>query len=777
MIELLSPAGSYESLVAAVNSGADAVYLGAKMFNARMGAGNFDEDEFLRAADFLHERGRRMYVTVNTLVKQSEIDGLYALSRLMQRAGADAAIVQDLGVADSFKEMLPGLELHASTQMAIHNRQGVDFLRDFGFSRAVLAREMNYREVAECAGQGVDIEVFAHGALCVSCSGQCLFSSIVGGRSGNRGRCAQPCRTRYSMSGPADAEGYLLSTRDLCAIGDLPALKEAGVGCIKIEGRLKRPEYVAIVTGIYRRALDNPGNPVPDTDIDALARVFNRGGFTRGYGPGSDDSDLIFSGAPNHRGVPAGTAAGRGSALLSRRVHSGDGLVIRGVEGEERAVRGISGEAGERVRLPEMRAGDELYLVSDAAQLASAREIIAGNRQDIEITMALRANVGEKAKLTVSDGARSIEAESCQPLERANKPADPDRTRSQLIKTGGTPYIAGEVSLEIAPDAFLPVSLVNDMRRRALDALRLERIAAARCELGPIPASREERDVPLPARAFELSVQSRDVNVLRSALSAGADRAIFEPEDVTRAGLAAAAARLDGIEFYVSLPDTLTGAGLDLLNRWTLETRGVRGVIYNNPAHISLTWPGEAQAGTGLNIFNRRALGALISRGISRYSPSLELNSREILDIDRAGNGRELVVYGAIPLMILRHCPLRARLGGRHDSCNRCGAADGRGGISGAVFTDRTGAKFRFDRLAAPGGCIVRLINGDVLMPLRRADKLPPADGWRLIIGGEDPSRTAQIVAAYRRAANGDIDISPFEGMNTTSGHYFRGVE
>lgn len=295
MMELLAPAGDRAALEAAVAAGADAVYLGLTSLNARRGAGNFTPDQLADACRFCHERGVKVHVTVNTLVKDGELDQLEEVAQALYTAGVDAAIVQDLGAARALFQMLPQLPLHASTQMAVHNRQGVAFLRGQGFTRAVLARELRHEEIAQCAGQGVEIEVFGHGALCVACSGQCLFSSLVGGRSGNRGLCAQPCRLPYRLEGPlCRAAGDLLSPRDLCAIHQLDRLAAAGACSIKLEGRLKGPDYVYKVTSLYRLALD--GEKV---DAALLRQVFNRG-YTQGYGPGADDRELMSVAGEKH---------------------------------------------------------------------------------------------------------------------------------------------------------------------------------------------------------------------------------------------------------------------------------------------------------------------------------------------------------------------------------------------------------------------------------------------------------------------------------------------
>ena len=228
-IELLAPAGEKEAFLAAVKAGANAVYLGATALNARAGAGNFDREALAWATEYAHERDVRIHVTVNTVVKEGEMNLVDDVAEQLAHCGVDAAIVQDLGVAARLHRLLPSLSLHASTQMAIHNAQGAQFALDAGFSRAVLAREMNLEEIAECADTGIEVEVFGHGALCVSCSGQCLFSSLVGGRSGNRGQCAQPCRLPYRLEGAVRAQGYLLSTKDLMTLDSLVQLREAGV--------------------------------------------------------------------------------------------------------------------------------------------------------------------------------------------------------------------------------------------------------------------------------------------------------------------------------------------------------------------------------------------------------------------------------------------------------------------------------------------------------------------------------------------------------------------
>ncbi len=698
-MELLAPAGDMDALVAAVEAGADAVYLGGKALSARKNAGNFDAEGLTRAADFCHERGRRAYVTVNTLIRDEEFATLFELAEQMARAGVDAAIVQDFGVAAALKAMLPDLELHASTQMAVHNRQGVDFLRENGFTRVVLAREMAFSEIEKSANRGVQLEVFAHGALCVSCSGQCLMSSLIGGRSGNRGLCAQPCRLNYQLEGLAvNVEGALLSTRDLNQLENLPRLKEIGVGSLKIEGRLKGSEYVGQVTAAYRRALDalEAGDPPRP---DALRHVFNRG-YTLGYGPGLTDQALIEDQSEKH-------VEGRGEIP--------------------------------RVLRP------------------------------IPVDAVLTVETGKPLALSVTDGEDGafVYGEDVQAAQ--SRPAEEARLVEQMKKTGGTPYEFREIRVLLSPDAFLPVSQVNDIRRRALEALGKTRIARRRgcgSEILPLP---EIILAKPPKGKTALVVQARDAALLEQASGWGADEVVFEPSDVTDDGLASAPV----VPFTLALPPTLNGDDLARLHRWANENLSVAAVLLSNPSHLSLSWRAPARLDAPMNLMNSRAA----SRFGLPYMPSVEMTAR---DIERLGGEKELFVYGRLQLMRLRHCPVRARLGGRHETCRLCDEKP-QAGLEAHTLTDRKGARFPIRRLKTGSGCIVELDNCVPLMLLRNAGRIPDAARWRIRLTGED-SLPEAIVRLHRAALDGeDFKALPYWGavdaLKTTTGHYFRGVE
>ncbi|HEY3423156.1 MAG TPA: peptidase U32 family protein, partial [Negativicutes bacterium] len=319
MIELLAPVGNREALVAAVESGADAVYLAGKLFGARASATNFSEEELADAVRFVHLRGVLVYVTVNTLLDNTEIPVLIRYLQYLYQIGVDAIIVQDIGVAKIVRDMLPAMPVHASTQMTIHNLDGVEFLAEIGFERVVLARESSLADLKHiCSNTTIEIESFVHGALCIGYSGQCLMSSLIGGRSGNRGRCAQPCRLPYTLVNKngddvlkeAQAGEYLLSPKDFNTLELLPQMIEAGVNSLKIEGRMKRPEYVAVVVDTYRRAIDayladKHNYVVTQEDQKDLAQIFNRD-FTTAYLEGKQGRNMMSDRRPNNRGVRIG---------------------------------------------------------------------------------------------------------------------------------------------------------------------------------------------------------------------------------------------------------------------------------------------------------------------------------------------------------------------------------------------------------------------------------------------------------------------------------------
>lgn len=778
-LELLAPAGNMEALVAAVQNGANAVYLGGQALNARRGAGNFDAQALKRAVEYCHERDVRVHVTVNTMVMQQELDQLKALAEQIADAGADAAIVQDFGVARVLKALLPGLALHVSTQMAVHNASGVRAARELGFSRAVLARELTFAEIAECAAQGIEIEAFVHGALCVACSGQCLFSSMVGGRSGNRGMCAQPCRLPYRMEGAAQREGYLLSPKDLMGIHHLSELRDAGVCSLKVEGRLKRPEYVAVVIRAYRDAIDGLETDRPAQDWDeSLRQIFNRGGFTQGYGPGVRDAELMYDRQPNHIGVEVGQCVQKRTVRLTRDVDSGDVLHLLTKDGRQKPVQ-LSGAAGGQLRADEAAPGDRLMRLTSAKQMAEAQRSAEGEHILRDVDICARFVPGEPAELTASDGELEARVTGGIVSVAQKQPASGERVRAQLEKTGGTVWRIRRLEIELDPAAFVPASAANALRRDALarlTQLRLEKRRLCDRTISAMPDSPEPRPVAEDGLIF---VESADAAQLLRAAESGADGLIFAPEDVRSQALERAADALAGQKWSLALPMVLTETALQTLVRFVQDHRDCLEAVYlSNAAHLAIDWPVEARGDSGLNIANRHALQTLYDRGIDVYTPSVELNGGQIRAL---GGKRTLIVHGRLPLMQLRHCPyLATKPGAAHADCRRCDSCAPEKRISASALIDRKDIRFPLKRIATEAGCIVRVMNADPLMLLRRADKLPKAWAYRLIVEPEED--VSALIRLYREALNGrdvreDAAFRKLDSGRTTTGHYFRGVE
>jgi len=511
--ELLAPAGDTESLIAAVENGCDAVYLGATTLSARASAANFAPDELADAIDYAHLRGVKAYVAVNTLVKDSETNDAADLLRHLDESGADAVIVQDVGLLSMARSLAPDLPIHASTQMTVHNSEGAGFLQDMGVTRVVLAREMTLDEIKQVR-QNTDlgIEIFVHGALCISYSGQCLMSSMIGGRSGNRGVCAQPCRKRYRLRTlpggrevTTDGE-YLLSPRDLNTSQILPELIEAGIDSFKIEGRLKRPEYVACVTRIYRSLIDRymedpSGYFVSDDESRALAQVFNRG-FTAGYLAGNPRGKLMSRKRPYNRGIHIGTVIGceqnRLRIRLSGTLFIGDGIGVAGAAGAGAEGGGADDDgsgmivrqmyaggkqvdhagSGTVVDIPltssdaQVRAGSTAYKTLDKPLMDSLRSSFTSPSplRRIPVTIAAEATVGSPLGLRIEDtDNNTVCVHSEYVIERAvSRPTTGEEIVRQLAKLGNTVFEVSESDIDLriegGGDIFIPVSQLNRVR-------------------------------------------------------------------------------------------------------------------------------------------------------------------------------------------------------------------------------------------------------------------------------------------------------------------------
>lgn len=772
--ELLSPAGSFESLIAAVQSGADAVYLGAGAFNARAYAKNFTADELQKAIDYCHVRGVSVHVTMNTLLLDKELDAALQIAKDLYRMGVDALIVQDVGLISLLQRELPDLPLHASTQMAVHDENGVKAVQALGMTRAVLAREVSIEGIRRIrSATDFPLEVFAGGAMCSSVSGLCLHSSLIGGRSGNRGACAQPCRMKYRLN---DQEGYLLSMKDLCMLDRVQELAEIGVCSLKIEGRMKRPEYVAAVTEAYRRAIDGETADLPRLRKNLL-RTFNRGGFSEGFADGRDG--VVAPERPGNWGVPVGKIK-RGRVELSVPLTAGDELAVRENGADQDTVVTVRKDfpAGV-VSIAELSAARfDGLTVHRTVDAAFNRETIAAVNADArrtKVSASLRAAVGEPLTLTLSALGHSVTATGDVVTLAKSAAAEEEKLKSQVAKLGDTPLALGEFSAHLGElPAFVAASEVNRLRREAAQALEREIVESRRRKLPNIPhyAVPAEKTVEKPKKP-ELIAQVATKEQAEQALLCGLKTLYVQPQLWEKQSFVpfVQLAEKHGAKLYPVLPaltmdDDLKKA-VEQLSSFSAGT--FSGAVASNIGQIEPLCDifKDVRGDYTLNIANFPSARAHLAMGLSKVTLSVELTVPQIRDIINSNILSELVVYGTIPTMHLLHCPTREQLGHCAKDCF-CGAD--------RSLTDRRGYEFRLHPVTQKRGrCDVMLLNALPLDGLRVFDELKNAgaSAWRLHFYKEGKKAVSERIAAYQEALSGGA-IRPLEP--STSGHFNRGV-
>lgn len=810
--ELLAPVGSQEALIAAVQNGADAVYLGGKMFSARQYANNFDRDELCRAFEYAHVRGVKVYVTVNTLLADSELAEAMDYLKFLYESGADAIIVQDLGLAGAAHQLLPGLALHASTQMTIHNSGGVESLKEHGFSRVVLARELSLEEVTVIKNRtGMELEVFIHGALCVSYSGQCLMSSMIGGRSGNRGRCAQPCRMEYTLvdeKGKAllepDAKGrHLLSPRDLNMIRYIPELAKAGVSSLKIEGRMKRPEYVATVTRIYREALDRyKSSPddymVAEQDLKDLGQIFNRG-FTTGYFFGRQGADMMSFKRPNNRGLRLGrvTKYDRAEKMVEVQLEDslriGDGVEFWVTDGGRKGVivnRIFVGDrpveearAGVKAWIPaegRVRPGDRVFKTHDVELISRAEQSYKSSRElkKIPLNFTVRAHVGQPFEITAADpdGLEYTVLSSFIGQEAITKPLTRESLVKQLDRLGNTPFAVGVLIAEIDGNVMIPASEINETRRRVIEGLA-ERRAAASIPREPVPDDFTERVVRMIWRPHHaapkareevrkemrpiLTVRSGRMEILTAAVENGAEIIYFGGSNLTRRDsdiireLEAAldTCRQGESRLVMSTPRIVRESEvkwLQVLLEFALSKS--LPVMAANLGTLRLAVKmglPEIYADFPFNIFNSRTLRWLVDYyGVTQAALSPELTLGQIAGI--AGNAAiplEAVVEGHLPLMVTEYCPSGSLMGdlASGSECRRPCRSNGLRGLR-----DRMGLVFP---VVHDEFCRTHIYNAKELSMIEDVRPLAEAgiSRFRLELSFEDRERAAKTIQLWKK--------------------------
>ena len=678
-VEILSPAGSYESLKAAIAAGADAVYIGGTRFGARAYANNLTEEELLEAIDYVHLHGRKIYLTINTLLKEHELcNELYDYLLPYYKQGIDAVIVQDIGVLTYIKEQFPDLPIHASTQMTITNVLGAQFLKSLGAERIVTAREMQLSEIEEIAkNTDVEIESFVHGALCYCYSGQCLYSSLIGGRSGNRGQCAQPCRLPYRTDNQKDTQ-YVLSLKDICTLEYIPELVEAGIDSFKIEGRMKKPEYVALVTAMYRKYVDlylkcgKKAFRVEEKDREMLMDLYNRGGSHGGYYYTKNGRDMLSLERPNHAGVPAlqvMKCKGRNvtvKALVD--IHKGD--VIELPDGAENFTFGMDVLKGQTTTFvthknQKFSQNHILNRTRNESLLQWIKASIIDSKSKMKINGRLKLSVKEAARLVIEYQDITVDVAGEKAQEAVNQPMNAERVEKQMRKTGNTLYEFDKLQIELDGNLFMPMQALNELRRTAIEALEKQILSSFR---------RTEKQKVLHTDESEKTHNSMPMYVYVENLEQWEEALNFDYAEriyLDCNALNKAWANLDipniidrthksGKQIYLGMPHIFRKETILKYEEAYSNLLGVSwdGVLIRNYESYAFLknhgYSGKIVTDYNLYQFNKYAKEFWKNEMIESTTAPLELNFKELKEVGVENS--ELVVYGYFPMMVSAQC-------------------------------------------------------------------------------------------------------------------------
>ncbi len=727
-IELLAPAGSMDVMKACFSAGADAVYMGLSRFSARAYAKNAEEEEYEDAIRYAHLRGKKLYCTVNTLMKQEEIENdLYPLLEPLYEAGLDGVIVQDLGAVKMIRRCFPLLPVHISTQETVVGTEGVRKMLSLGAKRIVPARELSLAEIRKIYEEtGAELECFIHGALCYSYSGQCLFSSIAGGRSGNRGRCAQPCRMPYETAGRKNL--YAISLKDLNTLRILPDIIEAGVYSLKIEGRMKKAEYAAGVTAVYRKYLDlylekgKEGYTVDPADEKKLFDLFNRQGFTDGYYVRQNDKSMLTL-----------------KEAAFREENTEWNGFIRENYIEKEAVLKIRGEYSfEKGRLP--------YLT-------------------------LSAGTDGKQFTVTAEGTQEIQ-------EASSREASKEDIEKQLLKTGNTPFVFGDLRGKLGSGLFVPVSSVNELRRNAVSLLEdeicrsYERLLPEkdRNEEETKDASGKTSEEEMSKERFFLSAQVRTKKQLSEVLNAGSIETVYLESVISEAdeyAMLVRKIREAGKKAYLCLPQIFRlraenwfMKNLSLIRDAHFDgylVRSLEGLGFVQKAAL----PGETVSDFTLYAFNTFSEETVSELGADRLTVPVELNRKEILNTGFAG--QEIVLYGRLPMMVSANCLRRTTKG-----CDRTPGMQ--------ILKDRMGNEMQV--INDCRYCLNTILNS---LPLSLHDSLKEIEpmhlsSGRLIFTTEEREETRKVLELFSRTY-GEGSEKETPSYSSTRGHFRRGVE
>ena len=780
-IEILAPAGSMESLIAAMNKGADAVYLGGNKFSARAYASNFDNDNMIKAVDYVHSYGAKVYVTLNTILKENEIEEAVRYVGFLYEIGVDDIILQDLGLFKRIKEEFPDFEIHASTQMTIHNGEGALFFKEKGFHRIVLSRELSIDEVKYISKDlGIETEIFVHGALCISYSGQCLMSSMIGGRSGNRGRCAQPCRMEYTLKGVNSGErkAYLLSPKDTCTIENVKDIIESGTYSLKIEGRMKRAEYVAGVVDNYKKAVEKE---LYKTEYNVnkgkreLLQLFNRGGFSNAYLHKNLGKDMMSFNHPRNTGVPLGKIEKSGEIILKENIALGDGFRFRdtgfninkiikdGLEVKE-------AKRGEKVKIfpKAYKIGDEIFKSLDKKLFESLEDSLKPYNRKIDLTAKVSFKISEPLKLivTYNDKEYTFLGEIVNKAEK--KPLSKERIIEALSKSSDSVFKLNEIEFINFEDGFLRISDVNNLRREALESIQKSITKSYRRKR---PEKNEKIKEEINKKvSFDIMYQCITKEQLKAILEEGATDIIIDvfnrDKDALKIQDIINLYEEKNVNIYLKIPNIIKSEFNTVVNLIEKVKNYIKGIVTVNAGIIrkyqnELIIIGDYK----LNIINSEAL-KFYQKEIHVPTLSLELNRKEIKTMLKGNKGNiQGIVYGKTELMISEYCPIGSTFGEK-SSCKDCNLACTRDKFT---LIDRMNEKFR---VMTDIFCRSYILNPSPLNLIEEKEDLVSlgVNSFRVEFRDESYNEVKKVFKMIRHEE--EINSKEY-----TKGHYRRGIE
>ncbi|MCR5728125.1 MAG: U32 family peptidase [Lachnospiraceae bacterium] len=807
--ELLAPAGSFSGMKAAVNAGADAVYMGGTRFGARAYADNPDTEGMIRAIEFCHLRGRKLYLTVNTLLKEHELEEeMFEYLSPLYEAGLDAVIVQDVGVMEYIGRNFPGLDIHVSTQCSITMAEGIEAIKGLvsnpeSITRVVPARELSLPELKEMREKtGVKMEVFIHGALCFCYSGQCLLSSLAGGRSGNRGRCAQPCRRLYEvMSGGEVRNGYYLSPKDMCTLDMLGSLIDLGIDSFKIEGRMKSEEYAAGVVSVYREFIDRycgSAGKEKEYDTDAgrtfLSEIYNRGGFNEGYLHTHNGQEMMSTSRPGHFGVPVGKVyktEGRKAFIRNEiPLNKGDVLEIRDENGKKTVYEFTVGEnytEGSEFSILTMKdrlpaRGQGVFRTKNGMLLESLREKYIERDSKVPVDMEITARRGSELKIKMStQTAKGIcEAEvTGNIVQEAIKAAStPENLKEQAGKLGETDFTVNSIHADSDPDVFVQVGELKRLRREcALELTKkiLSLNLRTLVEKKTSGIQKNDKNTGNPCCVISVRTMEQLEEVLKKDTFTAVTDIYMDLSDFGVCGEAKAGdkssgltqkvlslAENTGINLYFKLPRILRSTYYAEIKDFCERYKEKAGFIAENYEELFILKTLGAHYRTDHNLycFNSRA-GGMYKTG--RTLP-VELNEEELKTV--ADSESELIVYGLLPVMVSAQCAYKTVTG-------KCGMHDD------MVLKDEKGFSFRAHSVCRY--CYSVIGNSAVQCLFHRWENVKNIGCGRVRVEltYENAAETALVLRSMERIFDGQKDEFPTEimGYKLTNGHFNRGVE